>query len=518
MANKKITYSIDGKVKEISSSYYDANNNLVINKLSISTASVLNIPDGILFTNNGQISSSAGSSGQVMVYDGGWKFKTPEQTSIIADNIPDGSDVSGTFGNAKVKRLSNVNSGTLPVSRGGTGLTNSDLNYSGYSLFTSGSNNKLQLITASANPTNNPVLMYNGSSWSTITQSVNTSAGSVDVTYYLTSSGSPFTWTKPLGTRHVRVILQGAGGGGGAGGNRSSTSTQGAGGGGGGAAGSFIDYSFIADETLETASISIGVGGAGGTIAAAPGTGNAGLAGGDTTFTIYPTNISIIAEGGDGGGGGGNAAAGASRGLRPTTSTTNVFDSMFEKCLTKNGSAGTYGSSGSTAVDGAGNPYSDPSNTVFYDVDDSISSAYKNYYQEGNKVNASFRVAGGGSGGGLIAGTAASYVGGSSTSAYSGLTNNGITTSRNGKSPITSSIQNILSSVLGVSVSNQIFLASGGGGGASNHNSNGAGGSGSSGISGSGGGGGGAGMNMPNGSLHGGNGGDGYAIVVSYKY
>lgn len=96
------------------------------------------------------------------------------------------------------------------------------------------------------------------------------------------------TWTKPSGNfTTVQVQMWGAGGGGGRGGDTSSAAVGGGGGGFG-----ILDFPY--SIMPNTATVTIGVGGAGGSVGTANGT-----AGGNTTFVF--SNATLFVSGGEGG-------------------------------------------------------------------------------------------------------------------------------------------------------------------------------------------------------------------------
>lgn len=127
-----------------------------------------------------------------------------------------------------------------------------------------------------------------------------------------TAAGS-FTWTKPVGARHIRIVAIGAGGGAASG--RSTATAAGGGGGGGGAR---ADEGFISSELGATLALVVGAKGAGGAALAA---GNNGANGTDSTVadTDHASFVILRAGGGSGGtvlsaastGGAGGAVEGA---------------------------------------------------------------------------------------------------------------------------------------------------------------------------------------------------------------
>lgn len=119
-----------------------------------------------------------------------------------------------------------------------------------------------------------------------------------------TSSG---TYTKPTGAKYIKLIMLGAGGGGGSG-RRGAAGTLRTGGAGGGS-GQVVIVDIPASVVGSTETVTIGAGGAGGNAVTADSTnGNAGTAGGNTTFG------SIVRAGGANGGAAGNNSGAAAGG------------------------------------------------------------------------------------------------------------------------------------------------------------------------------------------------------------
>ena len=191
-------------------------------------------------------------------------------------------DLSGSYeSGVQVKNISNVSSGTLPVSFGGTG--NALSASQAYILKVSSSAGGTPVISALSASSGSIVTTYGGA-WTSIPP------GYPDVRFYTSgSTGNTFTWNKPAGARFARVILQGAGGGGGGG---AAATYNGAGGGSGG----FTDITLDVFNTSSVA-VTASLGGNGGSVGAS------GTAGGATIFGSY------TAGGGGGGGVGANSAA-----------------------------------------------------------------------------------------------------------------------------------------------------------------------------------------------------------------
>lgn len=310
----------------ISASFISASS-LVLTGISAATTRILSASNGTFSTFG---TGTAATDGGSIVYNG---------TSWVATNIKSydysgsvGGDLSGSYGyesDVKVTNIGNVSSGTLPVNFGGTGASLTK------------ANNFVMDVSRSAGgtPTFSTISVNSGSMLVTSDNKWQSLKPSYvpDVRYYLSgSTGNTFTWNRPINAKFARVILQGAGGGGGGGG-----SNQGGGGGSGGLTDIILDVS-----SIQTASVTVGLGGAGGAIS-----GN-GSTGGSSIFSAYSAS--------GGGGGIGGTRTGGSGGIG----------------ITKNGGAGG-GASGATVYDmpsggagGGGNP-----GTIIQ----TLSGSYKNF-------------------------------------------------------------------------------------------------------------------------------------------
>lgn len=149
-----------------------------------------------------------------------------------------------------------------------------------------------------------------------------------------TSSG---TWTKPTGATMARIILLG-GGGGGASGATGANNVNRSGGQGGGA-GQLLDMIIPLASVGSTATVTVGAGGLGQTAAAD----NPGSNGGNTTFGTANTAGYLIARGG--------TAGGASNGNGKTYSTPYGYAGFTASTL-----LGTAGARGAGTTGGATTP------------------------------------------------------------------------------------------------------------------------------------------------------------------
>jgi hypothetical protein len=174
-----------------------------------------------------------------------------------------------------------------------------------------------------------------------------------------------YSWTCPPGITSVNAELYGGGGGGGPGGNANATGNCGGGGGGG----AYLSGGFsVTPGNVYT--ITVGAGGAGGTVSGGT---DFGVTGGNSTITFSATTIATAGGGvrGSGhavgsGGGGGTGTAGT--GFTATNNNTGGTGGQSGNIsgagsggggggaagTTANGTSGTTGSSGTGALGGAG--------------------------------------------------------------------------------------------------------------------------------------------------------------------
>jgi hypothetical protein len=260
------------------------------------------------------------------------------------------------------------------------------------------------------------------------------------------------TWTKPSGGTYAEIILIGGGGGGGSGRKSIDVGGPATSGGAGGGGGGYTAVTVPLSALGATEAVVIGAGGTGGAAVSTSSTdGNAGNAGGNTTFAGYKA-------GGGGGGGGGNALGNSTAG----TAGTGTYSGGA-------GGAGVAGAAGAAGSSG------------------------------------SFAGAGGGGGGGVSSGPAL-YAGGNGGTAGSSILSSVISGGTGGNTTTTAATAG------GSGASRNIGGGGAGGGGTSSTAGTRQGANG--GAYGGGGGGGGCGVNGTYDSGAGGNGADGFAMII----
>ena len=199
----------------------------------------------------------------------------------------------------------------------------------------------IQSVAVSADsPSTGSTLIYSGAT----TQYEIASPTSATV---FTSSG---TWSKPLGTKAVRMIVVGGGGGGGSG--HVDVSGNKAGGGGGSGAGiSIVDYR--GTDVPTTLTVTVGAGGAGGAGVSGSANGNNGTNG--TASSVSASGLTYAYAHGGFGGGGGTQSAGTA-GAAGTLGEA-MFPGGAGGAGTTNNSTATAGNSTGAPGGGAGGGY-----------------------------------------------------------------------------------------------------------------------------------------------------------------
>ena len=193
----------------------------------------------------------------------------------------------------------------------------------------------------------------------------NASGGGVNVqTFGSSSTSGSFTWTKPAGAKWVEIFLVGGGAGGGSGARYATTSARF--GGGGGAGGPSFYGRVNAAYLGSTETVVVGAGGAGGASVTSDTTNGAnGTAGGNTTFSIYQSGFGANGSAGTNttsGGGGGristsflySTSLGTGASGNSTTGNTATSGTTFVYGLGGGGGAGAAASSTTGANGGAG--------------------------------------------------------------------------------------------------------------------------------------------------------------------
>lgn len=189
-------------------------------------------------------------------------------------------------------------------------------------------------------------------SWSVV-------SGNSLVENYITASGSPFTWNKPLGAKTVRVICIGSGAGGGSGARRATSSVRT--GGAGGGAGGRSEAEFDAASIGSTVTITIGAGGTGGAARTSDDTnGASGGNGNASSFGSYLRANPSVSAGGAAGSTTSPVAAGTggsglfSSGANGGTGTSSTGSNGATQNFVSSGGGGGGGAAGSSTTAAAG--------------------------------------------------------------------------------------------------------------------------------------------------------------------
>jgi len=290
-------------------------------------------------------------------------------------------------------------------------------------------------------------------------------SGCVVNTYGSSSTSGSFTWTKPTGAKWVEIYLVGGAPGGGSGARQATSSIRG---GGSAGAGGNAFYGRIAAGYLgSTETVTVGAGGAGGASVTTDSTnGNNGSSGSVSSFSIYRTASSTV-----------NGKAGTSTGGGAVSTGSYIYSNGYF-VLSGQGAAGTT----TTGNDG---------------------SAY---------FGLSFNPTGGGGGAGASAASTTAAAGGAGGQLISGSNYAGLSSSIAGGSGGTTAG---VAATAGTSATTQYFIGGTGGGGGFYKTATAGGAGGNGGWPGGGGGGGGA---SDNGfaSGKGGDGANGFAMIITY--
>ena len=165
------------------------------------------------------------------------------------------------------------------------------------------------------------------------------SGGCTVNTYGSSTTSGSFTWTKPAGAKLVQVILIGAGGGGGSGARQATTSARF--GGGGGAPGTVLVGFIDASRLGSTETVTVAAGNTGGAAITTDNT--VGNAGGTTVSQTSFSNFKTTSSGGSGGSGGSTTA-----GAGGASSTQMLFGINVSLSTTGGGGTSSTGNAGSS--------------------------------------------------------------------------------------------------------------------------------------------------------------------------
>lgn len=276
-----------------------------------------------------------GGTGQTSYTDGQLLIGNTSGNTLTKATLTAGTGITVTNGNGSISIASTVtgSTGANPTATAGdvavNGSASTFMRSDGAPAVQKGSSSAFGIVKV-----DNSTITASGGVLSVPAGPGGGAPSAVQVDSYTTSSGSPFTWSKPSGAKSITVICFGAGGGGGGGVGGNASSVRGAGAGGGG--GAWNSRTFRSADIGGSETVTVGAGGTLGT-AGSGGLGSSGGDGGSSSFGSWlfaggggggPRGLTVGAtSGGSGGGTAGNGLTGASGGVAgglPGQSSTAV--------------------------------------------------------------------------------------------------------------------------------------------------------------------------------------------------
>jgi hypothetical protein len=397
-------------------SYDDATGHLSVNDISASQFVLTGAVNAVLLNQSGQViaRNAASNSGSVLLTDGSSWVVAPMPSNLSVGTA--GSDLSGSYPTPIFKNISNIRTGSLPISRGGLSGSGISSIPSGSLIIANGTGNLIAVSTASYDGSGVWVLgaTNSGTSWTSVTASA--VARSVNLQHFTCSivgTSRTVIWTKSDPNHQwARVMLQAGGGGGGGAATLNGNNASGGGGGG------FTDM-VVYLGNISTATITVGAGGVGSSV------NTVGSSGISSSFSA--SNIFVSACGGTGGtngnvpgaGGVGLTYSGGAGGGATTSAPTNGAGGGSSGA--SGGGAGSYSATVPEKIAGTAGQYvAEATNTVA--SNGNFKSGLFNY-------EVPFGFGTGGSGGALNSGTSPNGVygggGGGAGRLLSGSPNSG---------------------------------------------------------------------------------------------
>jgi len=341
-------------------SYDDVTSHIAINNISASQFVLTGAVNAVLLNQNGRVvaRNAASNSGSVLLTDGSSWVVAPMPSNLSVGTV--GGDLSGSYPTPVFRNISNVRTGSLPVSRGGLSGSGISSIPSGSLIIANGTGNLIAVSTASYNGSGDWVLgaVNNGASWGAVTASA--PARDVNLQHFTCSvigTSRTVTWTKGNPNHQwARVMMQAGGGGGGGASTLNGLNASGGGGGG------FTD-TVIYIGNINTATITVGAGGLGSMVNTRASDG--------VSSSFSASNIFVSAGGGTGGtngnvpgaGGVGLTYSGGAGGGATTSAATNGAGGSSSGA--SGGGAGSYSATVPEKIAGTAGQYvSEATNTV----------------------------------------------------------------------------------------------------------------------------------------------------------